>query len=282
MAKTTKKISKKTLKAVQKQAAAQAELRSAWMAKVESAIGRNNYVVAERKGETAKDYFVVLSGEEQYDAILRMAYALPKLAQKFADGDNEVIAVSWLKTEDDFRTVAHEGYCDLVGIADKEPNLPLGRALFRATWNACRRQARQAIHSISALQKSVEVDGEEVYEVDLTSFAAPRDESPEYRVLLETTLEECCRDEIDRAIVSYRHDGYTDEEIGDFLDMSKQAVEKRRRRFWDRFNDDGHLADDREISQYYCENVLEEIRQAYKPVAEFAERWHQVTSALQG
>jgi len=282
MTQRTKKITKKELKKLQKQVKVQDELRSSWLAKVEDAIGRNNFVVAERKGKDAKDFREILSGEEQFEALCRMARALPRIAEKFGNGDDEIIAVRWLKHNDDYITVASEGYCDMVGIIEKSPNLSFQKALFRACWNACRRLARQEMHSVSALQKTeVDDDGNEVYEIDLDSFAASQGSSPEREVLLRTALEQCCQDETDETIISMRDDGFSDEEIADFLDISRQAVQNRRRRFWERFSNGDFLADgDRPLTVYSVERTLEEIRQAYKPVAEFAEQWRTVTSVF--
>lgn len=258
---------------------------AAWLKAMSETLSRERvYDSFERKAKTVKDFFEILDGAEQYDAILRMAYATPKLAHKFANGDAYSVEADWMKCDDDFRTVAHEGYCDMAELVEKSPNLPLGKGLFRSVWNACRRQYRQYVKSVSALTKVREDEDEgEVYEVDLTSFASPSGKTPERIALFDATLEECCLDDRDNVVVSMKMDGFTDEEIGDFLGISRQAVSKRFKRFAERFLDAEHLScGDRALTLYHAEQTLDAIRQAFKPVAEFAHEWRAVTSALMG
>jgi hypothetical protein len=51
------------------------------------------------------------------------------------------------------------------------------------------------------------------------------------------TLLDCCEDVYDKAIIRYRVEGYTDQEIGDMLGMSQSTVLMRRRRIQRKYNE---------------------------------------------
>lgn len=271
-----KHVSDADLAEIQRRAKARDEKDAEFREHVAKAIKGFSYEKSGVKCKDAKDFLEILDGNGQYEALLHMSQALPRLTCSFS------YMAEWMKHRDDFISVADGAYEDMLKQVAKSPNGRFSKALFNACWASCRREYRALVKGLSAVQKVQTSEGsEDFFEVfDLEGFdGASLDYRPE-DVVTVTALEECCHGERDAVIISARNDGYTDAEIAEFLGISQQAVSKRRKAFWERFNSGDFIADDMELSQYYCENVLTEIRQAYQPVAEFAKKWASVTEPL--
>lgn len=107
-------------------------------------------------------------------------------------------------------------------------------------WISC----RQAINNLynAEVRNAQWLDREhDLYDLNAYETKAPADSHTEVNAVYAIWLDGMLGDDIDRDIYSYKKQGFTDEEIGNFLDMSKMAVSKRLQKIHDRMNKDRML-----------------------------------------
>lgn len=187
--------------------------------------------------KTARAEWAQMTGEQQYNALVAMAWTV----RRRAEARNQTGA-AWIETEDDAQTVAADAWtripAALARNETQEDPAPLSVILYRA--------AAQAAHSISraeqrharAISATIDDDGAERWQIDTEAGTdcdaiAP---SPEAAAILRESVESVARDQSDRVILTMTAKGYTVEEIGAALMMSHQAVSKRLRAMRERYH----------------------------------------------
>lgn len=190
-----------------------------------------------KKPKTARAEWESMSGEQQYNALVAMAWTV----RRKAEARNQTGA-AWIETEDDAQTVAADAWtripAALARNETQEDPAPLSVILYRA--------AAQAAHSISraeqrharAISATVDDDGAERWQIDTEGGAAcdAVAPSPESAAIIRESVESVARDQSDRVILTMTAKGYTVEEIGAALMMSHQAVSKRLRAMRERYH----------------------------------------------
>lgn len=187
--------------------------------------------------KTARAEWAQMTGEQQYNALVAMAWTV----RRRAEARNQTGA-AWIETEDDAQTVAADAWtripAALARNETQEDPAPLSVILYRA--------AAQAAHSISraeqrharAISATVDDDGAERWQIDTEGSAAcdAVAPSPESAAIIRESVESVARDQSDRVILTMTAKGYTVEEIGAALMMSHQAVSKRLRAMRERYH----------------------------------------------
>lgn len=187
--------------------------------------------------KTARAEWAQMTGEQQYNALVAMAWTV----RRRAEARNQTGA-AWIETEDDAQTVAADAWTRIPAALTRnetqEDPAPLSVILYRA--------AAQAAHSISraeqrharAISATVDDDGAERWQIDTEGGAAcdAVTPSPESAAIIRESVESVARDQSDRVILTMTAKGYTVEEIGAALMMSHQAVSKRLRAMRERYH----------------------------------------------
>lgn len=187
--------------------------------------------------KTARAEWAQMTGEQQYNALVAMAWTV----RRKAEARNQTGA-AWIETEDDAQTVAADAWTRIPAALTRnetqEDPAPLSVILYRA--------AAQAAHSISraeqrharAISATVDDDGAERWQIDAEGGAAcdAVAPSPESAAIIRESVESVARDQSDRVILTMTAKGYTVEEIGAALMMSHQAVSKRLRAMRERYH----------------------------------------------
>lgn len=187
--------------------------------------------------KTARAEWAQMTGEQQYNALVAMAWTV----RRRAEARNQTGA-AWIETEDDAQTVAADAWTRVGAALDRneaqDAPAPLAVILYRA--------AAQAAHSISraeqrharAISATIDDDGAERWQIDTEGGAAcdAVAPSPESAAIIRESVESVARDQSDRVILTMTAKGYTVEEIGAALMMSHQAVSKRLRAMRERYH----------------------------------------------
>lgn len=187
--------------------------------------------------KTARAEWESMSGEQQYNALVAMAWTV----RRKAEARNQTGA-AWIETEDDAQTVAADAWARMFTALTRseaaDDPAPLAVILYRA--------AAQAAHSISraeqrharAISATIDDDGAERWQIDTEAGAdcdaiAP---SPEGAAIIRESVESVARDQTDRVILAMTARGYTGAEIGAALMTSQQAVSKRLQAMRERYH----------------------------------------------
>lgn len=151
-------------------------------------------------------------------------------------------AFAWIKSQDDARAVAHDGYIRLYDLLERRPDSPLPTLLFRAVMRAAVAIQRAEQRNARAIRYEADTeDGDQgrAYIIDNAApMARERAADPYHAAALADSVERVCNDDTDRAIIAALAFGYTHEEAAAMLGSVKRAAVTRRiQRMRERWND---------------------------------------------
>ena len=186
---------------------------------------------------TAHAEWESMSGEQQYNALVAMAWTV----RRKAEARNQTGA-AWIETEDDAQTVAADAWTRMGAALDRneaqDAPAPLAVILYRA--------AAQAAHSISraeqrharAISATIDDDGAERWQIDTEAGTdcdaiAP---SPEAAAILRESVESVARDQVDRVALTMTARGYTTAEIAAALMVDRSTISRRLYAMRDRYH----------------------------------------------
>lgn len=195
---------------------------------------------AQKKHEdtkTARAEWESMSGEQQYNALVAMAWTV----RRKAEARNQTGA-AWIETEDDAQTVAADAWTRMGAALTRneaqDAPAPLAVILYRA--------AAQAAHSISraeqrharAISATIDDDGAERWQIDTEAGTdcdaiAP---SPEAAAILRESVESIARDQVDRVALTMTARGYTTAEIAAALMVDRSTISRRLYAMRDRYH----------------------------------------------
>lgn len=172
-----------------------------------------------------------MSGEEQYTALIRMAWTVKHRAE--ATGR----ATEWIRTPDDAQTVAAEAWPRVAPALTRNEQSDEPRPLTHILFAAC----TQAAHVISRAEyrhaanccqitNTADADGDECTQTPLDilpSVTAAPISSPEDAAIIRAAIEAAAADNIDRAIIRALADGHTVRAIAAAIGTSKSAIQRR-------------------------------------------------------
>lgn len=220
------------------------KVSEATAADVEEAQRRGKPIIeietAQKKHEnakTARAEWENMSGEQQYNALVAMAWTV----RRKAEARNQTGA-AWIETEDDAQTVAADAWTRMGAALTRneaqDAPAPLAVILYRA--------AAQAAHSISraeqrharAISATIDDDGAERWQIDTEAGAdcdaiAP---SPEAAAILRESVESITRDQVDRVALTMTARGYTSAEIAAALMVDRSTISRRLYAMRDRYH----------------------------------------------
>lgn len=190
-----------------------------------------------KKTKTARAEWESMSGEQQYNALVAMAWTV----RRKAEARNQTGA-AWIETEDDAQTVAADAWTRMGAALDRneaqDAPAPLAVILYRA--------AAQAAHSISraeqrharAISATIDDDGAERWQIDTEAGTdcdaiAP---SPEAAAILRESVESVARDQVDRVALTMTARGYTTAEIAAALMVDRSTISRRLYAMRDRYH----------------------------------------------
>lgn len=173
-----------------------------------------------------------MSGEEQYNALQKMAWTVKGRAE--ATGRSADTA--WMRTADDAQTVAAEAWPRVAPALARneqaeEPHM-LAFILFAACTQAVHTIARAEYRHTSNCSQiiAIDADGDTADQTALDALpsvtAAPTS-SPEDAAIIRAAIEATATDNTDRQIIQALAIGLTVRAIASALGMSKSAVQRR-------------------------------------------------------
>lgn len=174
-----------------------------------------------------------MSGEEQYTALIRMAWTVKHRAEATGRG----IDTEWIRTPDDAQTVAADAWPRVApALTRNEQNAeprPLAHILFAACTQAAHVISRAEYrHAANCCQitNTADADGDECTQTPLDylpSVTAAPISSPEDIATTRAAIEAAAADNIDRAIIRALADGHTVRAIAAAIGTSKSAIQRR-------------------------------------------------------
>lgn len=182
-----------------------------------------------RATQTARRDWDTMTGEEQYNALLRMTWTVKRRAE--AQGRD--MDTDWITTPDDAQTVAADAYCRMIPALDRNEQREEPRPLAYLMFSAC----AQAAHSISraerrhanACRQIVADEGQTQTVIDISASvtAEPITQGPEAAAITAEIIREAIATDTDKIIVQQLAAGYTVRDIAAVLAMSKSSVQRR-------------------------------------------------------
>lgn len=175
-----------------------------------------------------------MSGEEQYTALIRMAWTV----KHRAEANGRAADTEWIKHPDDAQTVAADAWPRVAPALTRneqsdEPR-PLSHILYAACTQAAhvisRAEYRHAANCCQLTNNTADADGDECTQTPLDylpSVTAAPISSPEDAAITRAAIEAAATDSTDRAIIRALADGHTVRTIAAALGMSKSAVQRR-------------------------------------------------------
>lgn len=173
-----------------------------------------------------------MSGEEQYNALQRMAWTVKSRAE--ATGRSADTA--WMRTADDAQTVAAEAWPRVAPALARNDQAEEPHALAFVLFAAC----TQAVHTIARAEYrhasnccqiiAIDADGDTADQTALDvlpSITAAPASSPEDAAIIRAAIEATAADNTDRQIIQALAVGLTVRAIASALGMSKSAVQRR-------------------------------------------------------
>lgn len=174
-----------------------------------------------------------MSGEEQYTALIRMAWTV----KHRAEANGRAADTEWIKHPDDAQTVAAEAWPRVAPALTRNEQSDEPHTLTHILFAAC----TQATHVISRaeyrhasnccqLTSSADADGDDCTQTPLDilpSVTAAPISSPEDIATTRAAIEAAAADNIDRAIIRALADGHTVRAIAAAIGTSKSAVQRR-------------------------------------------------------
>ncbi len=175
-----------------------------------------------------------MSGEEQYTALIRMAWTV----KHRAEATGRAADTEWIRTPDDAQTVAADAWPRVApALARNEQSdepRPLSHILYAACTQAAHVIARSEYRHASACcqipDNRYNNDGDDNAQsvVDmLPSVTAAPVSSPEDAATTRAAIEAAAVDSIDRAIIRALADGHTVRTIAAALGTSKSTIQRR-------------------------------------------------------
>ena len=185
-------------------------------------------------GKTAADLWRDMSGDEQYNALMRMTYHAKK-----RDNAREFPRMDWM-TADDLQTVVNESYICAVELFSRpsNENKPLSLLLYAAVEWAVIKIVRAERKAPKAIKSRADDNGEQAeYIID---NAAPVAEhtvpAPEQYAIIKDLIEQAAGDAVDREIIAMRASGYNQAEIAAALGVNQSSVARRLQKIKDRYS----------------------------------------------
>lgn len=174
-----------------------------------------------------------MSGEEQYTALIRMAWTV----KHRAEATGRAADTEWIRTPDDAQTVAAEAWPRVAPALTRNEQSDEPHTLTHILFAAC----TQAVHVISRaeyrhasnccqLTSTADADGDDYTQTPLDilpSVTAAPISSPEDVATTRAAIEAAAADNIDRAIIRALANGHTVRTIAAALGMSKSAIQRR-------------------------------------------------------
>lgn len=177
-----------------------------------------------------------MSGEEQYTALIRMAWTVKRRAEATGRG----IDTEWILTSDDAQTVAADAWLRVANALDRnderEDPRPLGYILYAACTQAAHSIARAEIRHVTACTSADAIaaanpdtnNGQSLLDMRQSCTAAPISADPADAYTIRAAIEHAAADdEKTREIIAQLAAGYTVRDIADAIGMSKSAVQRR-------------------------------------------------------
>lgn len=182
---------------------------------------------------TARREWENMSGEEQYTALIRMAWTV----KHRAEANGRAADTEWIKHPDDAQTVAADAWPRVAPALTRNEQSDEPRPLSHILYAAC----TQATHVISRaeyrhasnccqLTRTADADGDDCTQTPLDilpSVTAAPISSPEDIATTRAAIEAAAADNIDRATIRALADGHTVRAIAAAFGMSKSAVQRR-------------------------------------------------------
>lgn len=185
---------------------------------------------------TARREWDGMSGEQQYEALTRMAWTVKRRAEATGRG----IDTEWIITADDAQTVAADAWLRVSAALDRnderEDPRPLGYILFAACTQSAHSISRSEIRHVSACTSADAIaaanpdttNGQSLLDLRSSCTAAPLNADPADAYTIRAAIEQAAADdEKTREIIAQLAAGYTVRDIADHLGMSKSAVQRR-------------------------------------------------------
>lgn len=187
---------------------------------------------AARAAQSARREWENMSGEEQYNALQRMAWTVKGRAE--ATGRSADTA--WMRTTDDAQTVAAEAWPRVAPALARNEQAEEPQTLKLIMYCAC----TQAVHTIARAEYhhssnccqiiASDADGDTADQTALDalpSVTATPASSPEDAAIIRATIEATAADNTDQQIIQALAVGLTVRAIASALGMSKSAVQRR-------------------------------------------------------
>lgn len=174
-----------------------------------------------------------MSGEEQYTALIRMAWTI----KHRAEATGRAADTEWIRTPDDAQTVAADAWPRVApALTRNEQNAeprPLAHILFAACTQAAHVISRAEYrHTANCCQltSTADADGDECTQTPLDilpSVTAAPVSNPEDAATTRAAIEAAAADNIDRAIIRALANGHTVRAIAAAIGTSKSSVQRR-------------------------------------------------------
>lgn len=187
---------------------------------------------AARAAQSVRREWENMSGEEQYNALQRMAWTVKSRAE--ATGRSADTA--WMRTADDAQTVAAEAWPRVAPALARNEQAEEPQTLKLIMYCACAQAAntiaRAEYRHVSYCCQIIAIDADgdtadqTAFDVLPSVTAAPAS-SPEDAAIIRAAIEATAADNTDRQIIQALAVGLTVRAIASALGMSKSAVQRR-------------------------------------------------------
>lgn len=174
-----------------------------------------------------------MSGEEQYTALIRMAWTV----KHRAEANGRAADTEWIKHPDDAQTVAAEAWPRVAPALTRNEQSDEPRPLSHILFAACTQSAHvisraEYRHASNCCQitNTADADGDDYTQTPLDilpSVTAAPISSPEDIATTRAAIEAAAADNIDRAIIRALADGHTVRAIAAAIGTSKSAIQRR-------------------------------------------------------
>lgn len=188
---------------------------------------------AARAAQSARREWENMSGEEQYTALIRMAWTV----KHRAEATGRAADTAWMRTTDDAQTVAAEAWPRVAPALTRNEQSddprPLSHILYAACTQAAHVIARAEYrHTANCFQlpSTADADGDDYTQTPLDylpSVTAAPVSSPEDTAITRAAIEAAAVDSTDRAIIRALADGHTVRTIAAALGTSKSTIQRR-------------------------------------------------------
>lgn len=174
-----------------------------------------------------------MSGEEQYTALIRMAWTV----KHRAEANGRAADTEWIKHPDDAQTVAADAWPRVAPALTRNEQSDEPRPLSHILYAACTQSAHviaraEYRHASNCCQltSTADADGDDYTQTPLDylpSVTAAPVSSPEDIAITRAAIEAAAADSTDRAIIRALADGHTVRTIASALGTSKSAIQRR-------------------------------------------------------